>query len=154
MNTNTFWFRVAQSIAALWVFVVGFQAWNHYGDLLKSQEMHEYDSSRYDQCSREVLVPNAQPWTFRPPTFAEMESCRRIIDKVEADFLARMSLWDKLRGKLSKEISAGELLFYRGLLPMGALLLFVAWWSKLKVGAKFCVKLYVDWLKSGWTKQG
>jgi len=146
MNTNSIWFRAALSVAAVWMMIAAYQAYSYYDGLIASERARNYDQSRYDECSNEKLDINGGQMQFRPPTIAEQETCRRIIDKVTADFENRRTLWDSL---LNERLAVGRL-FYRGLLPMGVLLLLVACWPKLRAGGVF----YIDWLKNGPSKNG
>lgn len=143
INTDTVWFRLALSAAAVWLLVAGYNAYSFYVGLKEAAATadQEYTQSQYDECSYDKLDFQKGQFSRRPSTFDEAQDCRHSVDKGRAYFEGKRPIWDKLWN----ERSALEHFFYRGLLPVGVLLLLVAFSAKLKAGGRF----YVNWIKTG-----
>jgi hypothetical protein len=141
MNFQSVGFRLALSIAFVWSLVVVYQAYSFW-----RSEGERYKATYYSESSLTCndLTPDASAELgWRKTTHEEMRECedmnQRINDKIQEEERARIN--DELPGKLLK------LIWRRGILPIGALLIFAASWGSV-VGL---VRKYFTWLKSGST---
>jgi len=148
MKTDTFLFRLALSIAVLWLGYWGYQSITQYNAAKASALAYRMDPSRYERCNDATLDASSKmdAWKWRAPTFKEVDDCRRMYDRIKDDFAARQSLWDNL----INERNAVSSFFYYGLLPAGIVLLILGLWDW--IAATFLY--YLNWLRTGKTKVG
>lgn len=148
MKTDTLWFRLALTAAALWLAFWGYQSISQYNDAKAAELSYRNDPSRYEACDTARLdeASIGRDWKYRDPTYEERQACRRMADEGQRKFEAEQPLWYKL----IDERNALSSFFYRGLLPAGFLLLIVAGWGWITLG----FGRYVSWLKTGKAIQG
>lgn len=148
MKTDTFLFRLAMSIAVLWLGYWGYWSITQYKAAKASTLAYRTDPSRYERCNDAILDASSKmdAWKWRAPTLKEVYECRRAYDRIEEDIAAKRSLWDNLL----VERNAVSTFFYYGLLPAGIALLILALWDW--IAAIFLY--YVNWLRTGKAKVG
>lgn len=146
MKTDTFLFRLALSVAVLWLGYWGYQSITQYNADNASALAYRTDPSRYERCADTRLDEKSDinAWKFRLPTAEEQYECRRMIDNSSYEWEAKRPIWDKL----INERNAVSSFFYRGLLPVGIVLLVLALWDWIAATALY----YVNWLRTGKTK--
>lgn len=142
-QTDTVAFRLAISLAALWLLWTGYQVASRYKTLIEANEAYRDDPSRYEKCYAPVKIddPDAIVAQWRLPTFDERNTCRNAIDDVDAYIDARTSWWTKL----ITERNAIWRFTVDGLIPVGITLLIVAMWGQIAT----VTRRYVNWLKNG-----
>ena len=137
-QTDTPWFRLALSLAALWLLWTGYQAVSAYNARGQAPEAVSEDDERYLGCLplyTDVEHPENNPTPY------EIAKCRKGIDDIYAAIEVRRSWWDKRWS----ERQAIKQFARDGLLPAGIALLIVALWGQIAAMGR----RYMGWLKHG-----
>lgn len=140
-QTNTIGFRLALSVAALWLAYSGYQAIGRYNAALDANEAYRNDPERYKECDYPKPDWSSAGAEWRNPTIKEVNDCRQSIDDAQKYVDDRTSWWNKR----ILERQAFSRFFWDGIIPAAALLLIAALWGKITATARS----YAGWLKNG-----
>lgn len=140
-QTNTIGFRLALSVAALWLAFSAYQAIGRYNAALDANEAYRNDPERYKTCDYSKIDWNSKDGEWRNPTIKEVNDCRQSIDDAFKYVDDRTSWWNKR----IYERQAFSRFFWDGIIPAAVLLLIAALWGKITATARS----YAGWLKNG-----
>lgn len=143
MNTNTSYFRVALTIAAIWVAACAYIYYSGYDEAYRSTENAAYAVSD-EGCTTKVLDTTKPGIEFREQTSAERSDCYRRATQL------RVSLIESDRQFALEQ--AWKSFGWKGALPALLLLMLVAFWTLIATGIRRAISGYVNWLRFGSTK--
>lgn len=143
MNTNTPFFRVALTIALLWIASFGYNIFTSYQDAYKPTEYVGYSIPDYltDQCYASKINFGAENWHDREPTNVEISSC---LTTARASHRRSIEAGNEFAFKRAKT----NILLW-GILPAICFLLVVAFWSNISLGLSRVGRGYLNWLRFG-----
>ena len=143
MNTNTPFFRVALTIALLWIASFGYNVFTSYQGAYQSTEYIGYSIPDYltEECFASKIDFEAENWRDREPTNVEISSC---LTTARASHRRSVEASNEFAFKRAKT----NILLW-GLLPAIGLLLVAAFWSKIATGISRVIRGYLNWLRFG-----
>lgn len=146
MNVNTVYFRVALSIAAIWIAAFAYMSYSGYRQAYRSTEYASFSVPEEDayKCMSKVLDATKQNFQFREQTSEERSECYR---KAAQEHIRLIESSNQFAFE-----QAWKSFGWIGALPALLLLAVVALWKLISTTVGSAGSAYFNWLRYGSTK--
>jgi|LNAP01.1.fsa_nt_gb hypothetical protein len=142
VNSNTPYFRIAMSIATVWIIIFAIISYDDYSDGYRDVDAAYFPipESAQTTCEGEIVYVEDQLVLRKTPA-KERDDCIHQMTKIEREIAAK-------ENHLLRNRALNEWGLY-GILPAFILLLIVALWTSIVQGAREILRRYVSWIRHG-----